>query len=176
MPQSGENGISARFIGGDFGTGWLCKIAQFFKNVGCGFDQFRALLDQFVAAAGDRRMNGTGNGEYFAPLFGSPTGSDQRATLRGGFDDQHAARQPGDDPVATRKVRGDGRRTERKFGNDGAAFGDGQRQFLVAGRINAVGASADHGDGFATGGQRATVGGGIDAEGETADNAQALAG
>jgi hypothetical protein len=36
-----------------------------------------------------------------------------------------------------------------KFGNDGAAFGNCQRQFTVAGRIDAVGAGTDHRDGVA---------------------------
>jgi hypothetical protein len=84
---------------------------------------------------------------------------------------------PRDSPEMIRlrrgKVGGDGRRAERKFGNDGAAFGNRQRQFLIAGGVEAVGARADDGDGFATGGQRAAMGGGIDAEGEAADDAQA---
>jgi hypothetical protein len=67
------------------------KIAEFFENVLGSFDQFGALLDQFVTAAGDRGMNRTGNRKNFAALFGSEAGGDQRTALRCRFDDQHAA-------------------------------------------------------------------------------------
>ena len=70
------------------------------------------------------------------------------------------------------KVGGDRRRAKGEFGNDGTAFGDRHGQFLVARRIDAVGAGADDGDGFAVGSQCAAMGGGVNAEGEAADDAE----
>jgi len=63
------------------------------------------------------------------------------------------------------KVGGQGRRAERELGNDGAVGDDGLGQRHVAGRIEAVGAGADDGNGVAVGRQGAPVGGGINAEG-----------
>jgi hypothetical protein len=111
------------------------KIAEFFEYILGSFDQFGALFDQFVTAAGDRRMNRTGNGKNLAALLGREAGGDQRTAFRGRFDDQHAARQAGNDPVATREswrrwpacraeIRKRWRRVRQSPG-----------QFLVAGRV-----------------------------------------
>src|SRR5574343_2099996 len=91
VAEGGKNRIIGRWGGGFWGGGGLRELAQFFKDVGGCFDQLGALFDQFVTAAGDRRMDGAGNGENFAALLASQTGSNQRTAFRRGFNDQHAS-------------------------------------------------------------------------------------
>ena len=121
---------------GRFGRGGVRRerrdIPKLFENVARRLDELGALLDQLVAAAGDRRVDRSRNGEDLAPLLGGETGSDQRTAFGSGLDDQDAARETGDDAVAAREVGGDGGCAERKLGDDGAVFGNRQCQFAVA--------------------------------------------
>ena len=62
----------------------------------------------------------------------------ERAALQGRLDDEHAARQPADDPVAPRKVRRDRRRAQRELRHEDAARGDFAREVAVGRGIDAV--------------------------------------
>ena len=146
MAESGEQGV---FINGRscFHRGFrISKVTELFQNIVCGFDQLGALLDKFVTAASDGRMNGTGNGENLSPLLASEARSDQRTAFGCCLDNQHATRKAGNDPVASREVGGNRRRTKWKFRNHRTVFDKGQRKFLVAGGVDAVGTGADDGN------------------------------
>ena len=78
--------------------------AQFFQHVLRAFHQFGTLLDQPVAAFGQRRMDRTWNGEHFAPLLQSLPRGDQRSAVERCLHDQTAARQAADHAIATGKV------------------------------------------------------------------------
>jgi hypothetical protein len=83
--------------------------------------QPRAIANQTMAAAGERIMDGAGQREHLPTLFtGQPRG-DQRAGLQPCLDHQRTQRQPGNDPVASRKMIGTCRRAGRKFADQRAS-------------------------------------------------------
>ena len=61
---------------------------QFVQNVLNVIYQFGALLDQSMAAFGERGMNRSGQRENFAPLFGGEPRRNQGAALQIGFHHQ----------------------------------------------------------------------------------------
>jgi len=166
----------ARGVNGGGGR-WRCRrAADFVQYVVYGFHQTGAFLDQTVAAPSLRVKDGAGDGHYLASGFQRLTCGDQRAALQGGFYHQAAARQAGDDAVTAWKVLRQRAHAQRKLGQDQALLGNLVRQLAVAGRVDAVDAGADHGDGMAAGLQCAFVGGGVDTASQTADDGVALCG
>ncbi|CAM3682694.1 hypothetical protein ACMA110817_24400 [Achromobacter marplatensis] len=132
-----------------------------------------------MAAARQRRMDGTGDGEHLASAFARQPRRDERPALLGRFHYQHAARQSGHNAVAFGEVRGQGARAQRKFGNQRALRGDVVRQIAVAGGVDAVDAGAHdrhRARPVRAGVQRAFMRRRIDAQRQSADDAPAVRG
>jgi len=118
---------------------------QFFHDVLPRLHQLCALPDQRMAAARQRRMDGTGNGEYLAPKLRRQPCGNQRATLFGRFDHQHALRQPGHNAVALWKVIRQRFGSQRILGHQRPAiFHDAMRQLQIGRRIHDVQPGAHH--------------------------------
>ena len=77
--------------------------AQLLQHVIDRFDQLRAVANQAVAAARRAAIDAAGHGKHLAALLHGVPGGNQRAGALGGFDDDHAQAQAGDDPVPLRK-------------------------------------------------------------------------
>ena len=68
-----------------------------------------------MAAAGERVVDGSGDGEYLATRDAREPRRDQRARIVRGFDHQRAMRQAGDDAIALREMRRQRRRARREL-------------------------------------------------------------
>ena len=79
--------------------------------------------------------------------------------------------EPGDQPVAAGKIAGARLPAERHLGDDGAVRRDGFGKLAVLGRVDAVMAAREHGDG--AGREAAAVGGGVDATRQPRDHGEA---
>ena len=82
------------------------REAQLAQHVVAGLHQLRAFLDQPMAAARLRRVDGAGDREDLAPALERHARGDQRARLERGLHHQRAARDAGDQAVAAREVVG----------------------------------------------------------------------
>ena len=140
-----------RFIFDSFlrlsGRGWHeLQSLKLFEHIVSSFHQLGPLAYQRMAALGLRRVDGAGNGKDFTPLLVGQTGRDQRARLQGGFHDQGALRQAGDDAVALREMPGQGLAAQRVFADDQPMERNLLRQFGVRARIDLIESGADDGN------------------------------
>ena len=92
-------------------------------------------------------MISPGHGEHLAPLLEREIGRDQRAAALARLDDDRRRAEPGDDAVARREPPGRGLDAGRVLRDDEARVGDAARELGVRGRIVAVDAAAEDGDG-----------------------------
>ena len=129
-----------------------------------------------MAAARRAAIDAAGHGEHLAALLHGVPGGNQRPGALGGFDDDHAQAQAGDDSIALRKRAGKRRRARRVFADHCAVQNDFVGQRLVFRRIDVQHAAAEHGDRAAAGLQRPAMSGGVDAAGQAADDRIAAAG
>ena len=97
-----------------------------------------------MAAARLRRVDGAGNRHHVLALFAGQARGDQRARLQRRFHHQGGAGQASDQAVATRKIERQRRRTERKFTEQQAPFGNALRQHLMPARVADVEPRAHH--------------------------------
>src|SRR5262245_23251806 len=81
---------------------------QFFQNIVGVHDQLNAILNQPIAAPTGLIENAAWNGKDVASLLGGHRGSDERAALFWGFNDQHRVRKTTDESVAPGKISGFG--------------------------------------------------------------------
>ncbi len=137
------------------------------------FDELGTLADELVAAAGQRIMNGPRYREHLPPLLRSQPRRDQRATATGGLDDEGAEAEPADQAIALREERPVGRCAQRKLADQCAVPGNIPGELTIRGRVNAIDAVTEKGDGRTTRRQRSAVGGRVDALREAADDAEA---
>ena len=82
---------------------FLGQRAKLGQHVVDRFDEFRAVLDQRMAAARHAAIDRPRHGEHFAALLVGMAGRDQGAGAVGRLDDDRADGQPADDAVALRK-------------------------------------------------------------------------
>ena len=117
------------------------------------------------------------HGEHLPPLLEREVGRDQRAAPLARLDDDRRRTEAGDDPVARRKAprrRLDARaRTRRR---PAPRRRPARASSRVRGRIVAVDAAAEHGDGHPARLERAAVRLAVDAAGEAADDDEARRG
>ena len=123
-------------------------------------------MRSFAAAREDRSWNG----KHFATLFRRSSGGDQRSAATRRLDDDCAASEAGDDPVARWKIRGKRRSTRRELRDDQPFAFDAPKEFAVRLRIDDVDAGAEDGDRCAVGIERRFVCGGVDAASEAGDD------
>ena len=128
-----------------------------------------------MATARNGRVDRARNGEYFTSLLTGQSGGNQGATFRCGLDNQHTSRQARDNPVPAREIGGHCGRSQRELGDDRALVGNGESQFLVAGRVESVGTGSDDRDRLSIGGEGAAMCRRIDAKCQSADDGQAFA-
>ena len=83
-------------------------------------DELRALADQRVAAARERIVNRARNRKHLAAVVERTACRDQRAAAPRRLHDQRAERKPGDDAIASRKVRPSDRGTDGDLGHQRA--------------------------------------------------------
>ncbi len=121
-----------------------------------------------MAAVGQRIMDGTGQREHLATLFGSQPRRDQRAGLQPGFDHQGAQCEAGNDPVAPWKMIRARRRARREFADQRAVRRDPLGQRVMLARVDPIRAGADHRHRRGARLQRCHVGGAVDAVGHAA--------
>ena len=88
------------------------------------FGEARAFFDEAVTAAVHWGVDGSGDGEDFAALFGGHGGGGEGAAFEGGFDDEAGAGHAADDAVAAREVAGGGRGVEGVFAEEQAFVED----------------------------------------------------
>src|SRR5690606_9016236 len=129
-----------------------------------------AFLDDFVAAIAHGGVESAGDGHGFAAvLFDAEAGGDEGAASAGGFDDEDAEREAGDDAVAPGEVFGDGRGVHGQFAEDrptaavGVSGGDLVEQFAVGVGIGFGEAGAEDGECSSADAEGGVVGGGVDA-------------
>ena len=120
-----------------------------------------SLSSAFVPAE-SARADLAGHGEHLAPLLECEVGGDQRAAPLACLDDDGRAAEAGDDPVAGREPPRRGLDARRVLGDDQPGRDDPAREVGVRGRVVAVDAAAEHGDGRAAGFECAAVRFGVD--------------
>ncbi len=143
------------------------------------FHQLGALAYQRMAAARQRRVDGARDGEDFTAVLRRQAGGDERPAVARRLHDQDAARQPGDQAIATGKVAAQGRAAQRQFRDQRALRRDAFGQSGMPRRIDLVDSRAHDGDrAGAVRGRRpgAFVGRRIDALRQPADDAPAVLG
>ena len=149
--------------------------AQLFQHVLRQLDQLGALLDQRVAAARLRRMNGAGNRKDFLALLGRQPRGDERARLQRRLNHQRAPAQTGNDAVALGKVGRQRRRAQGKLADEQALQGNAVRQLQVFFGVDPVQSGADHRNRRAAAQQRAIVRRAVDAQRQTRHHANTRA-
>ncbi len=110
------------------------------------------------------------HGEHLPPLVERKVGRDQRTAPLARLDDDRRRAEAGDDAVARREAPRRRRDARRVLRDDQACVGDAARELRVRGRVVAIDAAAEHGDGRALGLERTAVGLGVDAAREAADD------
>src|SRR5210317_923996 len=141
-----------------------------------GFYELGSLSNQFVTATGQWIMDGSGQGEHLASLFGGESRRYQRTAAAGGLNDQGAEAKATYQAISFGEVPSLGRRAERIFAHERAAIDDRVGQLAIASRVNAVNAIADKRDGLATRVERALMRSSVDALRKSACYAKAVAG
>ena len=128
-----------------------------------------SLSSAFVPADSERRDLAR-HREHLAPLLEREIGGDQRAAALARLDDDGRRAQPGDDAVARRESPRRGLDAGRVLRDDEPGLGDASRELGVRGRVVAVDAAAEHGDGRAARLERAAMRLGVDPAREAADD------
>src|SRR5881396_2422770 len=114
--------------------------------------------------------------QHVAPLFERAAGRDERAAFLAGFDHDHGARQPADDPVTQWKEPRLRRRSRYELADDRARLVDLLRERPMLGRIHDVDARPEHRDRDAGVRERTTMRRGIDTPREAADDDETAGG
>ena len=128
------------------------------------FDEFGALADELVAAAGVRARYRAGQGEDFAVLLQGEFGGDEGAALQARLDHHGSGAQAADDAVAAGEMIPGRRRGQRELRNERALGENLPAQFAIARGIADIDPGAHYRHRASAGGKRALVGRGIDAE------------
>src|SRR6516225_4684104 len=91
------------------------RPAELREDVFGGFDELRAVANQPMTTARQRRVYRSWNREDLPALLPGETRGDERARLERCLDHQHAARQSRKEAIAARKIFLEGRRARREF-------------------------------------------------------------
>ena len=118
-------------------------------------------------------MYGARHRHDLASLFAGEPRRDQRPGACGCLDDEHAAREPGHEPVAAREVVREWRRAGRELADQRAARRDARGELAVFGRVDAVEPGAADRDRGGPRGERAAVRLSVDARREPARDREA---
>src|SRR3954453_10186739 len=114
------------------------RKSQFLHYILRFFDQLCSLLDERVAAPGERRMYRPGNGKHFPPLLQRLSGSDQRSALQGRLYHKATTAHAADDPIATRKIASNGWSPKRKLRHKHTLFRELMGKFSIRRRIDFI--------------------------------------
>ena len=122
MHRKTVRSVSERSSGSDIGFSPALPVRrvsqgkrQFLDNVFGALHQLCPLADQGMGSAGTHRGDIARDGEYLPVLFERKFGGDKRAAVGRRLRDNHAQRNPADDPVSLREIGHLGLGPEGKF-------------------------------------------------------------
>ena len=95
---------------------------EFGNDIVRRLDQFRALANQLVAAAGQRIMDGARDREDLPALLRGQARGNQRAAAARGFDDERTEAEAADQPVPLREQRPVRRGAQRELADERAVL------------------------------------------------------
>ena len=170
FPRS-ERSSSERASSAGWRTGGLARVGANFlderpellENVVNGFNQSRAIANQTMAAPAGQAIGRPRHREHLAVLLGRVAGRRERAAAWSRLDDEHAQREPRDDPVALREQARQRALTHRHFAHDRPGGGDRARKLFVFGRVDRCQPIGKHGDRAAPRLDRAAMSGRVNA-------------